>query len=78
MKKLNKKQNGFLLIILAVLLQSCLTLKQSPKFGFNEGYYKSRIHHKKEKKVYVVPDGDSIKVYTKGAIKKAATDTLRE
>ena len=77
MKKLNNKQNGLLLISLAVLLQSCLTLKQSPKFGFNEGYYKSRIHHKKEKKVYVVPDGDSIKVYTKGAIKKASTDTLQ-
>jgi len=77
MKKLNNKHSCLLLLVLAVLLQSCLTLKQSPKFGFNEGYYKSRIHHKKEKKVYVVPDGDSIKVYTKGAIKQALTDTLR-
>ncbi len=77
MKKLNNKQHGLLLLILVVSLQSCLTLKQSPKFGFNEGYYKSRIHQKKEKKVYVVPDGDSIKVYTKKAIKQASTDTLR-
>jgi hypothetical protein len=77
MKKLKNKHGGLLLLISVVLLESCLTLKESPKFGFNEGYYKSRIHHKKEKKVYVVPDGDTIKVYTKKTIKQAMTDTLR-
>jgi hypothetical protein len=77
MKKPSDRQLFLSLFVTVFLLQSCLTLKQSPKFGFNEGYYKSRIHHKKEKKVYVVPDGDSIKVYTKKSIRQAATDTLR-
>jgi hypothetical protein len=60
-----------------LLFQSCQTIKQSPKYGFNEGYYKSRIHHKKLKKVYIVPGDDSIKVYTKKAIQRTFVDTLQ-
>ena len=75
--KLSNK-NYYLVIAIAIAaLQSCQTLKQSPKFGFVEGYYKSRIHHKKLKKVYVVPEEDSIKVYTKKEIQRSLVDTLQ-
>lgn len=51
-------------IFLLYILSSCETLKQSPKFGFNEGYYYSRLYHKKKKHIYVVPTDDSIKIYS--------------
>lgn len=57
-----------------LLMQSCQTMRSSAKFGFNEGYYKSRIYHKKLKTVYVVPGEDSIRVYTKKALQKATVD----
>jgi len=59
------------------LLTSCSVLKNSPKYGFNEGYYKSRIFHKKLKNIYVVPGDDSIKVYTAKSLKKEIVDTTK-
>ena len=58
-----------------LLFSSCAFLKSSPKYGFSEGYYRSRIFHKKEKKVYVVPSDDSVKVYTAKALQKEFVDT---
>jgi hypothetical protein len=40
-----------------LIFTGCGVLKESPKYGFNEGYYKSRLFKKKLKKVYVVPVG---------------------
>ncbi|WP_121356158.1 hypothetical protein [Flavisolibacter nicotianae] len=54
---------------------SCNVLKDSPKYGFSEGYYQSRIFHKKKKKVYVVPQDDSVKVYTAKSLQKQFVDT---
>lgn len=56
---------------------SCSLIKNSPKYGFTEGYYKSRIFHKKEKKVYVVPGDDTIKVYTAQSLLKESVDTTQ-
>ncbi len=58
-----------------LLLQSCQTIKQSSKYGFNEGFYKSRLYHKKLKSLYVIPEEDSIKVYTAKSLGKAMVDT---
>lgn len=74
MEMLREKGLCATMAILIILLQSCHTLKSSPKYGFNEGYYKSRIYHKKLKQVYVVPGEDSIKVYTHKALQKAFVD----
>lgn len=62
-----------LLLFLPLLVSSCKTLKQSSKYGFNEGFYKSRIFHKKLKKVYVIPGDDLIKVYTEKNLLKNDT-----
>ena len=62
-----------LLIFLPVFVSSCKTLKQASKYGFSEGFYKSRIFHKKLKKVYVVPEDDLIKIYTEKSLHKNDT-----
>lgn len=62
---------------IAILLTSCDSLKQSSKYQLNEGFYKSRLFHKKLKKVYVVPGDDSIKVYTAKRLKNDFVDTNR-
>ena len=62
-----------LILFLPLLTCSCKTLKQSSKYGFNEGYYKSRIFHKKLKKVYVIPGDDQIKIYTEKSLHKNDT-----
>src|SRR6476469_6481120 len=64
-------------VVLVLLLQSCQTIRQSSKHGFNEGFYKSRLSHKRLKKVYVVPDTDSIKVYSLKKLKRAPIDTTQ-
>ncbi len=74
MKELRGESNCLLAAIIIIALQSCHTLKNSSKFGFNEGFYQSRIYHKKLKKVYVVPGEDSIKVYTQKALQKNTFD----
>jgi hypothetical protein len=64
-------------IFIVLLLTGCSILKNSPKYGFNEGYYKSRIFHKKLKHIYVVPGEDSIKVYTAKSLRKEIVDTSK-
>lgn len=68
-------KNFCALALTLLLLQSCKTIKQSSKYGFNEGFYKSRLYHKKLKSLYVIPEVDSIKVYTTKSLGKAAVDT---
>jgi hypothetical protein len=58
-----------------LLFQSCQMMRQSSKHGFNEGYYKSRLFRKKVKTLYVVPDADSIRVYSRKKLSKGAVDT---
>ncbi|MFL5740292.1 MAG: hypothetical protein ACJ75B_08740 [Flavisolibacter sp.] len=58
------------------LCTGCASLRRSSKYGFSEGYYKSRIFHKKLKKVYVVPEDDSIKVYSAKGLNKPVIDTV--
>ena len=65
----------FYFLLLISFLYSCQSLKQSSKYGFSEGYYKSRIFHKKLKSVYIVPGDDSIKVYTRKSLEKEKVDT---
>lgn len=62
---------------LPVILSGCETLKESSKYNFNEGYYHSRLYHKKNKKIYVVPDDDSVKVYSAKQISKGVVDTTK-
>ncbi|MGZ3845204.1 MAG: hypothetical protein ACXVBH_04070, partial [Flavisolibacter sp.] len=54
----------WILFFTAVLSLGCSSIRQSPKNGFVEGYYYSRLFHKKLKKLYVVPMDDSIKIYS--------------
>ena len=63
---------GFILF-----LTSCNILKNSPKYGFVEGYYRSHLFHKKDKKIYVVPTEDSIKIYSAKSLKKGYVDTSK-
>ncbi len=58
-------------------LSSCTSIKQSSKYGFTEGYYRSRLFHKKRKKIYVVPGDDSIKVYSAKSLQKSFIDTTK-
>jgi hypothetical protein len=60
---------------LAFLMTSCDSLKQSSKYHLNEGYYKSKLYHKKLKRIYLVPGDDSIKVYTAKRLKNNFIDT---
>ena len=67
----------FIPLILLILLfsESCEVLKHSSKYSFSEGYYKSRLEHKKLKNVYVIPADDSIKIYTAKRLRDALPDT---
>ena len=65
----------FLLTAATLLFSACQSLKQSSKYGFNEGFYKSRLFHKKIKSVYVLPGEDSIKVYSAKRLLNATADT---
>jgi hypothetical protein len=62
-------------IFIVYVLSSCETLKQSPKFSFNEGYYYSKLYHKKEKHIYVVPSEDSIKIFSAKKLGKGIDTT---
>lgn len=72
-------RNCFYIIagVLLAVLESCGALKQSSKYGFNEGYYKSRLEHKTVKKVYVIPGDDSIKIYTAKTLRQSFVDTTK-
>ena len=67
----------WLSLLLVIVSQSCRTIKQSSKYGFNEGYYQSKLFHKKLKSVYVMPGEDSIKVYTAKSLSKDFVDTVQ-
>ena len=73
MKKIHMVNS--VLATLAFFLTGCESLKESSKYHLNEGFYKSRLFHKKLKKIYVVPGDDSIKVYTAKRIKNNFIDT---
>ena len=60
-----------------IVLMSCGTLKNSPKYGFTEGYYQSRSFAKNERKVYIVPSDDSIKVYNPQKLEGNPVDTFQ-
>ena len=60
-----------------IALCGCSSLKNSAKYGFLEGYYRSRIFHKKKKKVYVVPGEETIKIYSAKSLQKDVVDTSR-
>lgn len=70
-------KSHLLCLSLLFTLSACTFLKNSPKYGFSEGYYKSRLFHKKDKKVYVVPGDDTIKVYTARGLQKEQVDTTQ-
>ena len=62
-----------LVIILLVLLSSCQILKlSSSKKEFNEGIYRSKLD---QKKVYVVPSEESIRIYSLKENNKDNIDT---
>jgi hypothetical protein len=65
----------YFFILLVLFLTGCSSLKNSSKYGFNEGFYQSRLFHKKMKKLYVVPDDDSIRVYTVKKLQKEVSDS---
>lgn len=67
------RQYFLLIIFLPLFFCNCEVLKQSSKKDFNEGFYKSRLFHKKLKKVYVVPEENLIKVYTEKGLDKIDT-----
>jgi len=71
-----KKMFGTLLIV-GSLCQSCEGLKQSSKYGFSEGYYKGHFSKQPAATVYVFPDEDSVKVYTKQALAAAKPDSVK-
>ncbi|MDQ6609277.1 MAG: hypothetical protein M3Y85_05595 [Bacteroidota bacterium] len=79
----NQKNNNTAFRIIfcfsSLLIVSCQTLKESPKFQFSEGYYYSRLYHKKVKKIYIVPGEDSIKIYSAKRIGRGldTTQTLK-
>ena len=52
------------LIILGTLfLQSCATLRDSPKYQLSEGYYAFRQTDSKYRKAYIKPEDDTLKIY---------------
>jgi hypothetical protein len=69
--------NSFLKTIVKWMLCSavvsfagCRSIRESPKNGFVEGYYYSRLFHKKLKHIYIVPMEDSIKIYSAKKLKE--------
>jgi len=66
------------LFLVLLFFSSCKTLTETSKYGFNEGYYKSRLYHKKLKNVYVVSAEDSIKIYSAKSIEKGFVDTAKK
>jgi hypothetical protein len=64
-------------VLLIVFVSSCTTLKESAKYQFTEGFYKTRLSGKTEK-VYVLPGPDTIKVFPKVALSNKIIDTSKE
>ena len=66
------------LIAFCLSLCSCRVSNESSKFGFTEGFYKSRLYHKKLKKIYIIPSDDSIRIFSEKSIKKGFVDTTKK
>ena len=62
-----------LIFFTALIISSCKAFKESSKHGFNESFYKTRLFHKKLKRVYVVPGEDEIKIYSEKSLHKIDT-----
>ncbi len=65
------------LTLMGMITTGCQSIKQSPKYGFSEGYYRGRLFHKKLKSIYVIPGEDSIKVYSAKRLKEGFVDTIQ-
>src|SRR6188474_659484 len=66
------------LITFCLSLCGCHIFNESSKFGFTEGFYKSRLYHKKLKNIYVIPSDDSIWIFSERSIKKGYVDTTKK
>jgi hypothetical protein len=66
---------GIIVMVMVALLSSCETLKHYAKRDFNEGFYRTHLHMQKVRKVYVLPSGDVIKVFSAETMKKDIIDT---
>lgn len=53
----------FLSIIISSIFYSCGVIKDTPKYSFANGYYRSKIFDKKASKVYIDNTDDSVYVY---------------
>jgi hypothetical protein len=71
-------KNHWVFILTLLVFSSCKVLSESSKYAFSEGYYKSRLYHKKQKNIYVVPSEDSIRIYSAKSIKKGFVDTTKK
>jgi hypothetical protein len=60
----------------AIFLSSCESLKESSKYKFNDGFYKTRSNGKKET-VYVLAGTDTIKEYNKASLRTTKPDTVK-
>jgi hypothetical protein len=76
---MKKQQRLFYFLFLqapVLLMYSCETLKDSSKFQFKDGYYKTTLSNKPAK-VYVLAGSDSIKAYFKQDLSSKKIDTLK-
>lgn len=63
------------LLLLVVLIGGCKTVQESPKYSFTEGYYNSRLFQKKNKHIYVVPNEDTIKIFSAKKLSRSVDTT---
>lgn len=64
-------------MIIYVFISGCETLRESSKYGFNEGFYSYKAGKEKSEKVYVVATPDTIKVYNPGDLFRGRVDTIK-
>jgi hypothetical protein len=62
-KILIKNKMYYFFLIVSVLFSSCASIKETPKYSFADGNYKSKIFDNKISRVYVDNEDDSIYVY---------------
>lgn len=59
-----------------LVLPACSFLKQSPKYAFSEGYYRTNLNNTRSK-VYIAPSEDTIKIYEASSTKGSFIDTVK-
>jgi hypothetical protein len=64
----------FYICFFVIMVSSCESLKESSKYQFVEGYYKTTIQGKKQT-LYVLTGSDTIKAFRKTDLNKAVIDT---